>query len=316
MAMVDLRFVVAPESAGVRLDKFLAQTERLGSGGRVAVALERGKVFVNDNEVTPADAGRRLLSGDRVRVWIDRPGSARMRLGRAAAPGELQIVYEDDVLIVVNKPPGLLAVPLERQREASSVQDQLRAHLRSRGKRRPLVVHRIDRDTSGLVVFATRLEAQRRLRAQFRHHEPERVYLAVVYSHPSPDSGTWRDHLVWDQRALLQKPTGPCDPRGKEAESEYRVLETFRETSLLEVRLKTGKRNQIRLQARLHGHILVGEQRYVDGRGGLRRISFRRQALHAHRLVFRHPVTQRPVRFEAPLPNDMMELIARLRHAV
>ena len=184
------------------------------------------------------------------------------------------------------------------------------------GKRRPLVVHRIDRDTSGLVVFATRLEAQRRLRAQFRHHEPERVYLAVVYSHPSPDSGTWRDHLVWDQRALLQKPTGPCDPRGKEAESEYRVLETFRETSLLEVRLKTGKRNQIRLQARLHGHILVGEQRYVDGRGGLRRISFRRQALHAHRLVFRHPVTQRPVRFKAPLPNDMMELIARLRHAV
>ena len=148
--MADLRFVVAPESAGVRLDKFLAQTERLGSGGRVAVALERGKVFVNDNEVTPADAGRRLLSGDRVRVWIDRPGSARMRLGRAAAPGELQIVYEDDVLIVVNKPPGLLAVPLERQREASSVQDQLRAHLRSRGKRRPLVVHRIDRDTSGL----------------------------------------------------------------------------------------------------------------------------------------------------------------------
>ena len=220
------------------------------------------------------DAG--CSAGDRVRVWMDRPGSARRRWGRGgAAQGDLQIVYEDPELIVVNKPAGLLTVPLPRRGDEASVEDQLAVHLRRRGKRKPLVVHRIDRDTSGLVVFATRPDAQRRLRNQFRRHEPERVYLAVVYGHPSPESGTWRDRLVWDQAALIQKQTHPRDPHGKDAISEYRVLERFPGASLLEVRLRTGKRNQIRLQARLRGHTLVGEQRYVlwAGRPAQHRLS-------------------------------------------
>lgn len=221
----------------------------------------------------------------------------------------LDIVYEDKALIVVNKPAGLLAVPLERRSAAPSVQDQLASYLRSRGKRKPLVVHRIDRDTSGLVVFAMQPDAQRRLKDQFRRREPERVYLAVVYGHPSPASGTWRNHFAWDQRNLVQKETHPRDRRAKEAISEYRVLETFRETSLVEIRLRTGKRNQIRLQARLRGHTLVGEQRYVFGPDELRPIAFPRQALHAHRLAFRHPITGEPLRFEAPLPPDMAELV-------
>jgi 23S rRNA pseudouridine1911/1915/1917 synthase len=309
-------FVVAAEADAMRLDKFLAHADRLGSRGRVAAALERGKVFVNDREATPADGGCRVASGDRVRVWMDRPGSARQRLGRAAAAGELQIVYEDDILIVVNKPPGLLTVPLDRRSEASSVQEQLEAHLRGRGKRKAFVVHRIDRDTSGLVVFATRADARQRLKDQFRRHEPERVYLAVVYGHVSPASGMWCDHLVWDQRALIQKETHARDPRAKEARSEYRVIEAFRDTSLIEVRLQTGKRNQIRLQARLRGHMLVGEQRYVYGPDELRHIRFPRQALHAHKLAFRHPATDRLARFEAPLPQDMAQLISRLRYDV
>ncbi len=191
--------------------------------------------------------------------------------------------------IVVNKPAGLLTVPLPRRGDEASVEDQLAVHLRRRGKRKPLVVHRIDRDTSGLVVFATRPDAQRRLKNQFRRHEPERVYLAVVYGHPSPESGTWRDRLVWDQAALIQKQTHPRDPRGKDAISEYRVLERFPRASLLEVRLRTGKRNQIRLQARLRGHTLVGEQRYVFGPDELRIIDFPRQALHSHRLALSAP---------------------------
>lgn len=312
-AVSDSRFVVPAEAAGTRLDKFLAGADRLGSRGRVATALARGKVFVNDEEATPADAGRRLASGDRVRVWMDRPGSARRRWGRAAAAGKLQIVYQDDVLIVVNKPPGLLVVPLPRRGDEPTVEEQLTAHLRGRGKRRAFVVHRIDRDTSGLVVFATHADAQQRLKDQFRRHEPERVYLAVVYGHPSPAAGTWRDHLVWDKRALIQKETHPRDPHAKEAVSHYRVVETFRDASLVEVRLQTGKRNQIRLQTRLRGHMLVGEQRYVFGPASLRPITFPRQALHAHRLAFRHPVSAQPLSFEAPLPPDMAQLIARLR---
>ena len=310
--MGDVPWRVDDESAGVRLDKFLADETRLGSRGRASAALQRGKVFVNEQEVGPPEAGTRLAAGDAVRVWMDRPGSARRRAVRPAGPGELQIVYQDDALIVVNKPSGLLTVPLAHRGDPS-VAEQLTAHFHSRGKRRPLVVHRIDRDTSGLVMFAMHAEAHAQLKGQFKRHEPERVYLAVVYGHPSPASGTWRDHLVWDQRSLIQKATHPRDARGKDARSEYRVVESFTDTALVEVRLVTGKRNQIRLQARLRGHTLVGEQRYVYGPDDLRFIDFPRQALHAHRLGVRHPVDGRPLRFEAPLPPDLVELIARLR---
>jgi len=311
--VTDTRWIVDEASSGQRLDKFLAEASRVGSRARAADALARGRVFVNDREATPAEASTRLVSGDRVRFWPDRPGSARKKTPRAPRPGELAIVYEDDALIVVNKPPGLLAVPLERQEDATSVQDELVLHLRSKGKRRPLVVHRIDRDTSGLVVFAKRPEAQARLKDQFRRRDPERVYLAIVYGHPSPPKGSWHDHLVWDQKQLIQKETHPRDPKGQEARSEYRVIERLRGASLIEVRLITGRRNQIRLQARLHGHTLVGEARYTYGPGALRPIEFPRQALHAHRLAFRHPLTGQPLSFEAPLPTDMQGLIRSLR---
>ena len=174
-------------------------------------------------------------------------------------------------------------------------------------------MHRIDLDTSGLVIFAKTTTAQDALKAQFRRREPERVYLAIVYGHPEPTAGVWRDTLVWDQKALIQKATHPDDPLGMEAISEYRVLESFREASLVEVRLQTGKRNQIRIQARLRGHTLVGEKRYVYGPEALRSIPFGRQALHAYRLGFLHPTDERPLQFEAPLPPDFSDLLVRLK---
>jgi 23S rRNA pseudouridine1911/1915/1917 synthase len=299
------------DDTAVRLDKFLAARERLGSRARAVTAIARGKVFVNGEEAGADAAGTRLKAGDVVRVWMDRPGTAKRR--PAIGPSrDLRIIYEDDALLVLNKPAGLLVVPLERRIDAPSVYEEIKDHLRTRGKRRPFVVHRIDRDTSGLVVFAKRADAQARLKEQFKRHEPERVYRAVVYGHPNPPAGTWRDHLVWDQDALIQKETSPRDPRGKEAASEYRVIESFRDASLVEVRLVTGKRNQIRLQARLRGHMLVGEQRYVFGPDHLRSINFPRQALHAYRLSFRHPFDGRVMEFEAPMPADMADLIARL----
>ena len=296
---------------GVRLDKFLADAARLGSRARAAAALERRKVFVNDTETTLKDAARRLASGDVVRVWMDRPGSAK-RVPRTGVVGDVDIVFEDDHLLVVNKPPGILSVPLERNPGIPSVAAQLE-HLWRSSRRRPLAVHRIDQDTSGLVMFAKNAEAQQRLKAQFARHEPERVYLAVVYGHPSPASGTWRDRLVWDAKAMIQKETHPRDPNGNDAISEYRVVESFRDASLIEVRLQTGRRNQIRIQARLRGHTLVGEERYVYGPEILRPIDFARQALHAHRLACRHPTDNRTLEFEAPLPPDLEDLLTTLR---
>lgn len=226
---------------------------------------------------------------------------------------EPDILYEDKSFIVVNKPAGLLTVPLERRSGAPSAYDQLSNRLRSQGKRRPWVVHRIDRDTSGLVVFAKSEAAQRMLKDQFRRREPERVYWAIVYGTPEPREGSWRDRLVWDEKFLIQRRTHPGDPKGADAVSHYRVLEALDGVSLIEVRLETGKRNQIRVQARLRGHTLVGERRYTYGPEALRPIDFPRQALHARSLAFAHPQTGRQLRFDAPLPGDMAALLERLR---
>jgi 23S rRNA pseudouridine1911/1915/1917 synthase len=306
-------WIVATEDEGMRLDKFLSAPERLGSRGRATGALQRGKVFLNDLEMSPRDAARPLASGDVVRLWIDRPGSAHRRTTRPARPGDLEILYEDDVLIAVNKPPGLLTVPLARRADAASVQEILDEHLRTRGRRRALAVHRIDRDTSGVVVFAARADAQARLKEQFQRREPERVYLAVLQGVPAPAQGTWRDMLAWDADDLIQRKTSRGDERGREARSEYRIVERFGQASLVEVRLVTGRRNQIRIQAGLHGHPLLGEQQYSETSVRIGRIEFSRQALHAWRLRLRHPISGRPLRFEAVLPADMVALVAKLR---
>lgn len=307
-------WAVEADDAGVRLDKFLAAADRLGSRSRVAAALQRGKVFLNDDEATLAQASYRLARGDVVRLWVDRPGSSRARLG-AFVSGDLHILHEDDDIIVVDKPAGVLAVPLERREQAPSIFELIEQHWRSQGKRRPLVVHRIDRDTSGLVLFSTNVRAQQHLKAQFRRQEPERIYLAVVHGYPQPEAGEWHDRLVWNDTALLQRPARANDPRGIDAACEYRVVEALGATALLEVRLHTGKQNQIRVQAQMHGHPLVGERRYIDRDGPRADRSFPRQALHAYRLAFRHPANDREVWFEAPIPKDLRELLARLRRS-
>ena len=310
--MAGTSWEVEAAEAGHRLDKFLAAAERLGSRARAMTAIEKGKVFVNDDEAGRADAARRLAPGDRVRVWMDRPGSAKTRPAGPQVAGDVEILFEDDALIVVNKPAGLLSVPLERKSDAPSAFDRIERHLRPSGKKRPLVVHRIDQDTSGLVVFAKEPDAQARLKAQFKRRQPERVYLAVVYGHPDPPSGEWRDHLMWDDKALIQKQTHPRDPDAQEAISTYRIVQRFRDSSLLEVRLQSGRRNQIRIQARLRGHTLVGEKRYTFGPDDLRPIQFERHALHAWRLAFDHPSDGRRVQFEAPPPPDFAALVTRL----
>ena len=307
-------WVVGDDEAGIRLDKFLAAPARLGSRSRVASALERGKVFVDDVEATIADASSPVVSGWTVRVWVDRPGSARKSRG-AFRSGSLRIVHEDDAIIVVDKPAGLLSVPLDQRDAAPSVFELVENHLRPRGKRRPLVVHRIDQDTSGLVVFAMTVAAQQELQRQFRRREPERIYRAVVYGHPQPAVGRWRDRLVWDEQAQIQKAAAPGGPDGAEALCDYEVVETFAGASLIEVRLVTGKQNQIRIQAALRGHPLLGERRYRSVVRAREELPFARHALHACRLAFRHPIDGRLMQFEAPLPPDLAELLRQLRRA-
>jgi 23S rRNA pseudouridine1911/1915/1917 synthase len=225
---------------------------------------------------------------------------------------DLVIVYEDPAIVVVDKPAGLLTVPLPRRERAPSVARLIEERFRSHRARQAFPVHRIDRDTSGLVVFARSARAQEALKQQFIQHLPERVYWAIVYGHVTPDAGRWRDRLVWDQKALMQKTASARDPRATEAVSAYRVIESFVTASLIEIRLETGKRNQIRIQAARRGHPLVGERQYAKP-DAANAIAFPRQALHAHRLAFRHPSDARALSFESPLPRDLGRLIDALR---
>jgi 23S rRNA pseudouridine1911/1915/1917 synthase len=303
------------KEAGLRLDKWLAAESRLGSRARALAALEKGQVFLNEREQSAAAAGHRLQAGEQVRLWLDRPGSAQRRnyAGAGKRFAGLHIVYEDQALLVINKPAGLLTVPLPEQPQESSLQARVAEHLHGQGKLKPFIVHRIDRDTSGLVVFAKNFAAQQSLKNQFERREPERVYWAIVYGHPQPATGTWRDELVWDQKELRQRAARHNDEQKQEAICRYRVLEKFAQASLLEVSLVTGKRNQIRMQASLRGHSLIGERKYATNHAQPSAVAFPRQALHALRLSFRHPLDGRKLAFEAPLPADLQALLKRLR---
>jgi 23S rRNA pseudouridine1911/1915/1917 synthase len=307
--------VVESDAGGVRLDRWLADAARLGSRRRAADALLRGRVWVNEIEQTVEDGARRLNGGERVRVWEDRPHSAS-RVGPHRSR-LLDIVFEDADLLVLDKPPGLLTVPLTDQPRAESLADRVQAYWRSHG-REPLVVHRLDRDTSGLVVFARTQPAYAALKQQFAHRTPTRIYVALVHGMPSAPSGRWRTWLTWDARTRTQRVATPHAPGASEAVGEYRTLEAFPRsgTSLLEVRLITGKRHQIRVQAWLADHPLIGERIYtgVPAPPMPEFISARRQALHATRLEFSHPRTGEPLRFERDPPADFAALLAQLRN--
>jgi len=307
--------VVPEAAAGTRLDKWLADAARLGSRARALKALTRGQVFLDDQEIGARDASRRLLGGERVRLWVDRPGSARRRGPRRVR--DLEILFEDGDVLVLAKPAGILTVPLPAQPDALSLAHLVAAYWRSHGKREALAVHRLDRDTSGIVVFARTPRAQAALRAQFASRTPEREYLAVVHGHPAPDAGTWRTWLRWDPRALVQRVALPRARGAQEAIADYRVVETFASAALLAVRLASGRQHQIRVQAWQAGHPLVGERIYTGPPAPepATTIEFPRQALHGLRLAFDHPRTGERLTFEWAPPADLRGLIERLRRA-
>jgi 23S rRNA pseudouridine1911/1915/1917 synthase len=313
-------WIVEQEGAGRRLDAWLAARPEFGSRGRAQDALACGKVFLNGAEATFGDAGRRVTAGDRVGYWPDRPGSSKPRRREiVSARAALDVVFQDASVLLVNKPPGWIVEPLpgEEQGEVTLldlVADSV-AQASSLRRSRPYVVHRIDRDTSGLVLFALTAASRDHLKAQFERQTPDRIYLAVVNGHPEPASGTWRDKLVWDKERLIQKRAHVEEARAKDAEARYRVIERFEWQSLIEVALRTGKRNQIRVQAGARGYPLVGERQYRFGqpRDEVREPAFPRQALHAARLAFVHPASGRRVAFTAPLPENMEGLLRALR---
>ena len=192
--MAKLQWIVEVSVAGQVLDKYLAAPGRLGPQSRAAKRARAGNVRERA-ETGVKEVRLQLKEGDQVRVLEDSPGSSKRRTVPFTA-GSLRILYEDAFLIVLNKPAGLLAVPLERRAEEESILDQIQDHMRSHGKRKPLVVHRIDRDTSGVVLFAKDPRTHAALKRQFRAYTPDACIWLWLRT-----SGTLGrhlgDHLVW-----------------------------------------------------------------------------------------------------------------------
>lgn len=311
------RLAIGPEHEGIRLDRLLAGMERVGSRNRARELLESGKVTVDGRKVGPGEGGAPVPVGAVVEIAWNKPGTGRdqVRARQSIAEAGLVILYEDDHVLCVDKPPGLLtdAATEEQRRERDTVTARLRRYLKPQGTQ-PFVGHRIDRDTSGVVAFAKHEKAWERLRAQFHERTPERVYWALLQGAPQPRSGTWVDDMVWDDELLAQRPAVRADEHGVvRASAHYATQQIWASgVSQVEVRLVTGRRNQIRLHAMLRGYPLIGERLYTGPEHVIVGPRSERHALHARRLGFTHPMTGKPLVVESPLPPDMVALLTQL----
>ena len=251
------------------------------SGRSLKQWLEAGRVEVNGRPVR--DGRLAVQAGDTVAL----AGRAR-----APFPRGLALVHEDPALLVIVKPAGLLTIATERERERTAYR-LLWDYLAARGER-PFIVHRLDRETSGLLVLAKSEPVKRALQEQFEARSVERVYVALVEGAPPRARGTLESRLVQD-RALRVR----AAPGGRSAITHYRVLERRRGRALLELRLGTGRRHQIRVQLADAGCPVVGDTAHGGPRGRAGRL-----CLHATRLGFTHPATGQPVAFESAPPGD------------
>lgn len=227
----------------------------------------------------------------------------------AAKKRPFYIVHQDKDIFVVDKPAGLLAVPIPDS-NVKNLFDLVAEHLGRHGVRVGCV-HRIDRYTSGLMVFAKNERAYDDLVQKFRNHEPERTYLAVVRGILEQDEGRLEHHLKLIKEGFRNVVVDPREEGATPARLYYKVKERFLENTLVEIKLDTGLKNQIRVQFEHIGHQLVGDQHYAAEEKGEPLIN--RQALHAYRLAFQHPRHGRRVEYEAKIPADMMKLIERYR---
>jgi 23S rRNA pseudouridine1911/1915/1917 synthase len=303
--------VVAPEAAGTRLDKLLAGLASIGSREKARQALKSGKVSVDGAEVGLDDAGRTLPEGARITIAWTRPGTGTRKVAarEALERANVSILHEDDAILAADKPAGLLtdAADTEQARTEDTLRKRIAAWL---GGRPVWPAHRIDRDTTGVVLFAKTAAARDALKEQWIARVPERVYLAVVEGRFPRDQGKFADWMAWDAALRVQRPVDPESPGAWLAEAHFKVVERYGDrASRLEIRLVSGRRNQIRLHLMLAGHPLLGETLYRKREPTIR---FGRQALHAHRLGLRHPTDDRWVRFEAPIPADLRALLVSL----
>lgn len=301
-------FRVGEDEAGRRLDIFLARSLSDYSRTRLKRFIEEGRVLVNGERVKPRHA---LSSGDRVGITIPPPSN----FSPAPEPIPLNVIFEDDSIIVINKSPGLLVHPV-RAGQGGTLVNALLHHCRglSRGSGilRPGIVHRLDRNTSGVMVAAKNDRAHAELVRQFKDRSVDKEYFAIVRGNPSRNQGQLTYPIGRANRKKIKMVVRYTD--GRKAHTEYEVLERFEACSLIRLVIKTGRTHQIRVHLSRLGCRVLGDKTYgpkINRKQNAPRPS--RQMLHSHRLRIAHPETCEPMEFIAPIPGDMNEVLAILR---
>ena len=301
-----LVFEIPTEMDGIRLDKALAETASGFSRSYLQKLLLQGAVKVN-GEVC-REKKYRTSGEDRVEVSVPEPEALDVK----GQDIPLDIVYEDEALLVVNKPAGMVVHPAPGNPDGTLVNALLYSH-RDRlssinGVLRPGIVHRIDKDTSGLLMIAKTDRAHEELSRQLADHSITRRYRAIVLDNIREEEGTVDQPIGRDPGNRLRNAV--VERGGKPAVTHYRVLERFGRHTLIEARLETGRTHQIRVHMAWIHHPLLGDRLYGPEKNGL---GARRQMLHAQVLGFTHPVTGEYMEFEAPPPEDFSRVLERLR---
>jgi len=306
------------EHEGLQLAQWLATFDRIQSRNQAKRVIASGKVRLNGSWVGPDEASRRLLAGDEVVIEWNRPGTSKphAKAQRELLSKGLDILFEDAYVVALNKPPGLLTDSATKQqaRERATARKLMGAYLKPQ-KKRAVVVHRIDRDTSGIVLFAKDPLSAEKIREGFRAQALDRVYWVAVQGGPEEDEGLWEDTVYWDAKWKVLRRALPDQKGAKEASATFKVLERYGKITLLQVTLNTGKRNQIRYQCQERGYPLCGERLYVPKDWEQSGLPCPRQALHAQRLAFDHPQTRKRVVVESPLPEDLNAWLVRAKRA-
>ncbi len=323
----------SPGAAGQRLDQFLAARLDV-SRARVQELIAAEKILVND---TPAKASLKLRGGERIRVL----GPAERPPLRAIAEDiPLDILYEDDDLAIVNKPAGMMvhagAGATDDARNRGTLVNALLHHFASLssvgGEVRPGIVHRLDKETSGLIVVAKNDYAHRKLADQFAGRKVKKTYIALVHGWPKKESGTISASISRDTNRRTRMSTR--GPEGREAVSHYNVLRKldspYGKLALVEVKIDTGRTHQIRVHMASLGHPVVGDKLYgaptelkrslhlskAANIGTPATISLPRNFLHAAELVFTHPRTGNPMALKSHLPRELQEFLVRVEGSI
>lgn len=315
------RFEAAKGQAPLRVDKFLMNLVENATRNKIQQAATAGNIYVND---VPVKSNYKVKAFDVVRVLLSHPPFENLILPENIP---LDVVFEDDSLLVINKPAGLVVHPGHGNYTGTLV-NALAFHFENlpmNSSERPGLVHRIDKDTSGLLVVAKTEFAMSYLAKQFEEKTSEREYIALVWGNVNEDEGTITGDIFRHAKDRMQMAVVP-DGEGKHAVTHYKVLERFGYVTLVSCKLETGRTHQIRVHMKHIGHTLFNDERY-GGNLILKGTTFTkykqfvdncfkvlpRQALHAKTLGFEHPITKEMMRFDTEMPSDIMECVQKWR---